>query len=122
MGQLKSQLSLRSLASAFDPSAMYIKMMSTSLLKMNMPELIRDYGPNTQFDLVSTVDQNKFKTEKDYSGFTITEDGFITATFNLITYIKTAPQTFKVKQHKYESVSIDDEDEEEEEEDDDDDY
>lgn len=56
-----------------------------------MPELIRDYGPDTQFDLVSTVDQDKFKTEKDYSGFTISEDGFITGTFNLITYIKTAP-------------------------------
>ena len=52
-------------------------MMSTSLLKVNMPELIRDYGPNTQFDLVFTVDQDKYKTDKDYSGFTISENGMI---------------------------------------------
>ena len=84
-----------------------------------MPELIRDYGPNTQFDLVFTVDQDKYKTDKDYSGFTISEDGEIQATFNLITYIKTAPQSFKVKQHKYESVSIDDDEEEDDEDDDD---
>lgn len=77
MGQLKQQISLRNLASNLDPSALYIKMMSTSLLKVNMPELIRDYGPNTQFDLVFTVDQDKHKTDKDYSGFTISEDGVI---------------------------------------------
>jgi len=44
MGQVKEVLSLRSFASTFDPSATYIKWLSTSLLSVNMPELVKQYG------------------------------------------------------------------------------
>ena len=110
-------MSLREIISMFDKSAMWIKMLSTNLLALNMPELTKDYGSNSQFDIVSTMNQEKSLIEDDYSGFTIDGDGHISGTFNLISYIKIAPQDMKVKQHKYESVSEDDEEEEEDDDD-----
>lgn len=91
MSQVKEVISLRGFASTFDPTATYIKWLSTSLLKVNMPELVKDYGSKSQFDLVSTIDKDKFVDQDDYSGFNITEDGLIEAQFNLVTYIKMAP-------------------------------
>jgi hypothetical protein len=50
---------------------------------------------------------------EDYGGFTIDGDGHVSGTFNLISFVKVAPQGLKVKQHRYESVSEDDDEEEE---------
>jgi hypothetical protein len=51
----------------FDKTAVWIKMLSTSLLALNMPELTRDYGSSSQFDIVSTTVKVTGKEEENES-------------------------------------------------------
>jgi len=75
-------------------------MLSTKLLALNMPELLKDYGADSQLDIIMSVDQNKFLT-KNYnspiSGFSIDETGKIQSTFNMVSYMKVAPKDLNFK-------------------------
>ena len=42
----------------FDREAQFIQMLSTSLLTLNMPQLISEYG-SRQFDVITSLDQHK---------------------------------------------------------------
>lgn len=94
MTTTKQQLSLRSVASIFDRKADYLKMLTTSLLAINMPMVLREYGTYKQMDLVATIDSDTFHNKKQDSasnGFTIDEKGRITGTLNMVSYLKVAP-------------------------------
>lgn len=73
-------------------------MLSTKLLALNMPELIKDFGSDSQLDILISVDQNKFLVKNrnaPLSGVSIDETGKIVATFNTVNYMKVAPKDMK---------------------------
>lgn len=95
MTTTKQQLSFRKVASIFDRRGDYIKMATTSLLALNMPMVLRDYGVYKQMDLVATIDSDAFhhkKQDAPANGFTIDEKGRITGTLNMVSYLKVAPE------------------------------
>ena len=60
-----------------------------------MPLLVKQYGSNTQFDIISTIDQDKYmdKNKKAaISGFSIDKKGRIKGILNFVSYIKLAPE------------------------------
>ena len=90
-------------------------MLSTKLMALNMPELIKDYGGDSQLDILMSVDQSKFLTKNrgsPISGFSIDETGKIKSTFNMVSYMKVAPRDLKPRK-RFEVVSEDDEEIEE---------
>ncbi len=72
-------------------------MLSTSLLTLNMPQLISEYG-SRQFDVITSLDQHKVLA-KDHqhllSGFSINEKGIITGTLSFVSLLKVAPADLK---------------------------
>jgi len=100
MGTTKQQLSIRYLASLFDKQLQWIKMMSTSLLQINMPNLVNEHGASRQFDIVSTIDQETFMRRKKgshVSGFNIDEHGRVKGTLNFVSYMKLGPKSLIVQ-------------------------
>lgn len=115
LSQSKMQLSLRHLLSLLDQKGTYLHMLSTKLLALNMPELLKDYGSDNQLDILISIDQNKFLTKNKnspISGFTIDESGNFKTTFNTVSYMKVAAN--HIKTQKFESVNEGDDDEEDE--------
>lgn len=84
----------------------------------NMPQLTSQYGTMRQFDIVTTVDQERFlKTKRNalISGFSIDDDGKILGTLNLVSYMKMAPKSLFLRTQKKKGSSDDDDEEEQEE-------
>ena len=69
----KREFSLRRLMHLVDKNAKMMSHATTKLLSLNMPSLGSEYGSNSQIDLVTTIDTEKFmKANKgDHHVFTI---------------------------------------------------
>ena len=68
-------------------------MMTTSLLTVGLPMVVGDYGVNSQFDVITFVDQEKFITmnrNSPISGFNIDAKGNIHGIINFISLLKVA--------------------------------
>lgn len=90
MSMTKQQISVRNSLSIFDRKAQWIKMLSTNLLRLNMPQLIAEYGNDKQFDIILTIDQEFFHKHKEapYNGLHIDQMGNLTGNINFVGYMK----------------------------------
>jgi hypothetical protein len=56
----KKEASLRKLMHVFDKQAKMMSHLTTKLLSLNMPSLGAEYGRDSQVDLITTIDTEKF--------------------------------------------------------------
>lgn len=89
----KREVSLRKLMAMVDKNAKTISHLTTKLLSLNMPSLAGEYGSNSQVDLITTIDTEKFMeaNKGDHHVFTIDQHGNVRGNLNIVTYMKVAP-------------------------------
>ena len=96
-GNIKKDFSWRKLLKQFDKKYQMMPLMSTSLFQLNMPQVVSQYGTR-QFDIVTTIDQNRFmeaNRKSSFSGFDVS-NGKIKGTLNLVSFLKVAPRTLPI--------------------------
>ena len=78
----------------FDKQAKMMSHLTTKLLSLNMPTLAAEYGRESQVDLITTIDTEKFMqaNKGDHHVFTIDKHGNVKGSLNLVAYMRAAPK------------------------------